>query len=302
MNTSADFDTLLQQAWARHADDAAAVAAWLAGEAPAAARSADQVGALAGLVHHVCGEHLARWAEGRALLRALGAHPAADDESRAAVRRFSASLALGAGDADDRAALGRSDRLRVGAMAAASLAPHDTTRALLLLQETLADAEQPPLDAADPANRALAVAGNNLACTLEEKTGRSAAERELMILAAQTGRRYWERAGTWLETERAEYRLAMTWLQAGDAAQARRHAQACAALVQANAGAVLEHFFAQEALARAEHAAGEVEALAAALRETQESFDRLDDDDRGFCRATLDGLLRLPHAPHAQPR
>jgi hypothetical protein len=37
-----------------------------------------------------------------------------------------------------------------------------------------------------------------------------------MIFAAKTTRKYWEIAGTWLEIERAEYRLAMTYLAAGD--------------------------------------------------------------------------------------
>ena len=68
-------------------------------------------------------------------------------------------------------------------------------------------------------NRALAVAANNLASSLEERSTRSAGERELMILAAQTARHYWGRAGGWLETERAEYRLAMSWVQAGDPAR-----------------------------------------------------------------------------------
>ena len=153
-------------------------------------------------------------------------------------------------------------------------------------------ADPTPLAEADPAHRALAVAGNNIACALEEKPGRSAAERELMILAATTGRIYWQRAGTWLETERAEYRLAMSWLQAGDAAQARKHALACRSLVQANAGPALESFFASEALARAEHATGNSAALAAAVQEAGISFATLDENDRSFCQPTLDELLR----------
>jgi hypothetical protein len=291
MEKAHDFDALLQQAWVRHADDPAAVAEMLAGDALAAVGCAANVGALAAIVHHVYGEHLARWDAGIELLQTLGRHPAADDDSRAALRRCLASLALCAGRADERAALGRSDRIRVAAMAAANLALHDTARALRWLQE--AQAEATALDDTDPAIRALAVAGNNIACALEEKSSRSAAERELMILAATTGRVFWERAGTWLETERAEYRLAMTWLQAGDAAQARRHALACRALVQANAGAALEHFFAGEALARAEHAAGNAEALAAAVHEAESRFAQLDEDDRGFCEPTLDELQRL---------
>lgn len=65
-----------------------------------------------------------------------------------------------------------------------------------------------------PAFRALAVTGNNLACTLEEKNHRSLQETELMILASRTARKYWELAGGWLEISRAEYRLAMNYLQA----------------------------------------------------------------------------------------
>jgi hypothetical protein len=294
MEKAHDFDALLQQAWDRHADEPAAVAELLAGAAHAAVGRAADVAALATIVHHVHGEHLARWDAGIELLQALGRHPAVDDDGRAALRRAGVSLALCAGQsgaADARAALGLSDRVRVAAMAAANLAQHDGARALHWLQQ--ARAEAAPLDRTDPAQRALAVAGNNIACALEEKPDRNATERELMILAATTGREFWERAGGWLETERAEYRLAMTWLQAGDAAQARRHAEACRALVRANAGAALELFFASEALARAGHAAGDAEALAAAVHEASEAFAALDNDDRGFCQSTLDALQRL---------
>jgi hypothetical protein len=77
----------------------------------------------------------------------------------------------------------------------------------------------------------------------------------------------------------------------------RRATAADLALVAAHDGAALERFFGFEALARAEHAAGDTTALAVALREAQDSFDRLDDDDRSFCRATLDTLRRLPQTP-----
>ena len=75
-------------------------------------------------------------------------------------------------------------------------------------------------------HRALAITGNGLACTLEEKPDRTADERALMILAAQTARHHWAIAGTWLETERAEYRLANTWLQPVRRGQRRRGVRA----------------------------------------------------------------------------
>ena len=61
-----------------------------------------------------------------------------------------------------------------------------------------------------------AVAGNNLAATLEEKPDRDAFETEGMLTAAQGGLHHWKLAGGWMEEERAEYRLARSLLQAGD--------------------------------------------------------------------------------------
>ena len=284
-----EFDHFLGQAWDEHAGDAAGVAARLEQDGPRLADTEDRVAALANLVHHVHGEHLGRWADGRALLQRLVAAPAcpAGGTAAAAVARLLASLELCAGGADTRAAMSASERIRVSALAAASLAQRDTARATALLAAALAEAASAGLDDSDPAHRALAVTANNLACTLEEKTGRSTAERELMITAALAARRHWALAGTWLETERAEYRLAMTWLQAGDPARARHHALQCLALVDANAGPALERFFAHEALALAERAAGHDDAAAQAVVQARADFAALDDGDRGWCQATL---------------
>lgn len=288
-----DFDSFLNQAWDEHATHATTVAERLAAQGPARVIEEAQVVPLANLVHHVYGEHLGRWAEGLALLQQLAAHPACTGTAVEALARFQASLALSEGRADERAAMTPSDRIRVGALAAANLAERDTPRASALFGEALAEAEHAGLDAADPTNRALAVTANNLACTLEEKTSRSAPEVALMISAAQAARRFWALAGTWLETERAEYRLAMTWLQAGDPALARHHAQQCLAIVQEHDAPALERFFGHEALALAEAAAGNARGRAAALAQANEAFAALDEADRGWCRPTLEKLLAL---------
>ena len=287
-----DFDSFLSQAWDEHATDAAGVAERLATQGPDRVTEEAQIAPLGNLVHHVYGQHLGRWAEGSALLQRLAAHPAcsAGGAAGAALARMQASLALCAGTADERAAMPVSERLRVSALAAANLTEHDTARAAALLSGALSEAEGAGLEAADPANRAMAVAANNMAATLEEKAERSASERELMIAAAQAGRRYWALAGTWLEIERAEYRLAMTWLQAGDAAQARHHAQQCLAIVQEHDGAPLEVFFGNEALALAERARGNLAGHAEAVAQAQQAFARLDEGDRGWCQSTLDKL------------
>lgn len=287
-----DFDSFLNQAWDEHATDAAGVAQRLAASGPSLVTDEAQIAPLGNLVHHVYGEHLGRWAEGLALLHRLAKHPACSPggAARAALARFQVSLALCEGSADERAAMSASDRIRVTALAAANLAERDTPRASALFAEALAEADRAGLDATDPANRALAVTANNLACTLEEKTRRSPAERALMITAARAARRFWALAGTWLETERAEYRLAMTWLQAGDPALARHHAQQCLAIVQANGSVPLERFFASEALALAEAADGNAAGHAAALAQAREAFAALDEADQSWCRASLDKL------------
>ena len=111
-----------------------------------------------------------------------------------------------------------------------------------------------------------------------------------MIHAAQAARHHWERAGTWLEVERAEYRLAMSWLQAGDLAQARRHAQQCLEIVDANQGAALERFFGWVALGVVARAAGDAAGHAHAVERARADFAALSADDQGWCRAELDKL------------
>ena len=285
------FSDFVTRAWDEHANQAAAVAERLATVGVALVDEPAQVAPLAQLIHHVFGEHLGRWDDGLAALQTLAARPAClgNGPAEQAVQRCQASLALCAGQADTRAGMSASDAIRVTALAAAALAEQQTPRAMQLLRDALARVDAAQLPADDAAHRALAVAGNNLAGTLEEKAERSPDEVALMILAAQTGRRFWALAGGWLETERAEYRLAMTWLQAGDLLQARQHAQACLDTVQRESAPALERFFAWEALAAVARAAGSADADAA-VTQARLAFADLDEADRGWCQASLDKL------------
>jgi len=289
-----DFDAFIDQAWNDHAGDPAGVAQRLRIQGLALLSQETQIVPLANLAHHVWGEHLGQWQEGLDVQRQLAALPLCVPGSAAAqgLQRFMASLRLCAAEADSRPDLSASDRIRVTAMAAACLAQRDTPRALALFEDALAQADAAMLPDADPHTRALAVTGNNLACTLEEKAGRTADERRLMILAARTARRYWALAGGWLETERAEYRLAMTWLQAGDAAQGHQHARQWLAIVAAQdpAAPALERFFGCEALGLTERALGNAAGVMQALAQAESAFAALDEADRGWCQATLDKL------------
>jgi len=286
-----DFDAALAQAWNDHADHPQAVATrWPALQSLAA--DEPQIERLAALMRHVHGVHLGEWQRGSAALQGLRTLSAFRDDgsSGESLRRMLASLALCDGAAESVEAFSASDRIRVGAMAAENLNAHDPARAATLLRETLAEAQRSTLPDNDPMHRAIAVATHNLACTLADKPDRSADERALMILVAQASRHHWERAGTWLEVERAEYRLAMTWLHAGDLAQARQHAQACLDIVEANHGAALERLFGWEALGLVERAAGDRAAHARALQKATAAFTELSADDQAWCRASLDKL------------
>jgi hypothetical protein len=287
-----DFDSFLDQAWTDHAEHAAAVAERLAEPGQALLQKEDQVVALAHLAQHVHGQHLGRWDEGLAFQQRLAALPlvATGSSTAQSLQRFSAMFKLAGGLGDERAGLDASDAARITAMTAAALGLHDSTRARALLEEAMATVKARALPDADPAVRALAMAGNNLAGSLEDKPVRSEAERALMILAAETGREFWGRAGTWLETERAEYRLAKTWLKAGDAARAHRHARQCLQIVQTHGKVALEHYFGLEVLALAQRAAGDTEAGAATLAEMRMAFDALEESDKGWCRPTLAAL------------
>ena len=288
-----DFDAFIQQGWSDHAGDPASVAVRLQSQGQPAASGPAQVAALARLAHHVHGEHLARWAEGLAFQHQLAALPACTDTAADALRRFIASLSLAGGQADLRTTLGPSDAVWVTALAAASLVPHDVARAGLLMQEALARFEAAALPADDPCTRALAVSANNIASGLEELPTRNAAQRDLMIQAAQAARHFWALAGGWLETERAEYRLANSWLKAGDARQARVHAEQCLAIVDEHGGVLLERFFAFEVMALTARALGDESGLGQALAAMRTAFGTLSADDQAGCRETLDKLASV---------
>ena len=287
-----DFEDFVSEAWTDHADDSPAVATRLQGQALALVTEPAQVPRLAHLAHHVFGEHLGRWSEGLHFLQQLAALPACSSQADVAqgVRRHLASLQLAAGQADLRDQFDTSERIRITALAAGDLACHDAQRAATLLEDALAQSDLAALPATDLSHRVLAVTGNGIAGTLEEKPERSELERSLMIRAAQVAGRHWELAGTWLEIERAEYRLACTWQQAGDLAQARQHAQNCLEIVQAHDNVPLEAFFGWEALGMVERAAGNTAGHAQAVRHAQAAFEALSADDQGWCRPSLDKL------------
>lgn len=141
----------------------------------------------------------------------------------------------------------------------------------------------------EPERQAYAAGANNIALHLRTGERGSAAVDALMIQAAQTARRAWERAGTWLHVERAEYQLAMCHAVLGQGPQARHHAQLCLDICSAQGADALEHFFAHEAGVHAQRAAGDL-AAARTHREQMAAWlpQVADESLRDWCARTLE--------------
>ncbi len=282
------FDDFLNQAWNDHATKAEEVAQRLV-DGIKLIEKEEQIPQMTHLATHIFGEHLGQWEMGLSFLEALKANPCFVNggESDHTLVRSVAALALASGKTDSVGSLSASDHIRALAIAASALAGQMNPENAQAFFRRALDLAQTGIDRNDPANRALAVTGNNLACSLEEKTKRTEIDTKLMILAAQAGRKYWEIAGTWLEVERAEYRLAMTYLKARDLVRALEHAQSCLEIVQENNAPSLEFFFGFEVLALAEKARGNSIGYAKAVEHVKTNFAKLNADDQIWCEPSL---------------
>ena len=192
----------------------------------------------------------------------------------------------------DRARLALAGIDAVDAAAPAGLPPPDQVRAWstaasvhLLRQDWNAAAARVErasrIAAAEPsAARAYAALLNNLAVDLRVLPGALAPGAEaLMLDFAARARAAWERAGGWLEVERAEYQLALCHARAGQGDAAVRHARACLAACEANGADAFERCFAQEARVHAHRAAGDTASADAALAAMASLVDAIEDAD-----------------------
>lgn len=289
-----DLDELLKTGWADHGDAPQAVADQLAA-ACQWVETPEQAIPFARLLVHVYGEHLGQWQHGVDLLEKLGQQLIGSDPSEAAdcsLQQGLVSLRYASGTDEATALHGLTSAQRVSALtvAASALAARgDTSRAIAAFIDALQTASA-GLPEGSPAIRSLAVAGNNLASTLEGKPDRLPNETEAMLVCAEAARKYWKLTGTWLEVERAEYRLARSLLQAGQASDAVQAAQRCVDGCLGNGAPAFELFFGYAVLGIAQRSAGQTDASlhceAAALAQWQ----AVPEADRGWCQSDLDEL------------
>lgn len=287
------FENFLNQAWNDHASQPEQVAERLP-QGLKLLEKEEQIPQMAHLIAHVMGEHLGRWGQGSNLLKELTSslYFKPNSEGEKSIARLTASLSLASGDDHLPAGFSLSDQVRTLAVAASALSGRNQiSRAKSVFMQALSIA-QTGLEKGDPANRALAVTGNNLACALEEKTEKDAADIDLMIIAAKTGRKYWEISGGSKEIQIAEYRLSMTYIQAGDFQKAFEHAQSCIEIGEANTTGPFDMFYGFEALAYAEQARKNQVGYSKAIEKVKFYFEQLSPENQSLCEKNLQKLLQ----------
>jgi len=197
------------------------------------------------LMNHVPGEKFGRWDE------ALAAQQAVVDATRADMSpvlwRHAAVAARLARD-EARATAWRD------ALARAVDAPPEQAQALVALaaasltapSQDAGAAGRTALDALGPLvgaktapglDASFAAVANNLGSHLAERPLADLRQPELRValeVAAELALQFWQRAGQWLQQERAHYLCAMACNALGDAAGAVQHARAALALIDAN--------------------------------------------------------------------
>ncbi len=295
-----NFDNFLAAAWADHGAQPQEVADRLASSMHLVAAPQDIV-PVARLLTHVYGEHLGQWTVGVKLLNSLRRLPAYDSgaDCDGAINRSVAALLYAGGDNSALVLLGDEDQVSALSVAAAALAGRqDLTQALQAYYRAL-ELANAGLRPGSPAIRALAVGGNNLAAALEEKNDRDAAQTKGMIAAAEGALKYWKLAGTWLEEERAEYRLSRSLLQAGHAESALDSALRCVALCELNQAPAFELFFGYAVLALARRAAGAADLFLVARQQALNAYASVPLEERQWCESDLSEIQGQPALPNS---
>lgn len=278
-----NFKEYLNKAWSVHATSPEKTLEEAKQQIPLLESEADLL-ALSNLIVHLSGEHLGDWRTGLELLRKLKNNSLL--KNRTEMNRYVAILELGNNSATTIEHFSISDQARIYASTASALANLGGLK-LALNYLTRAQDLVKDLPKEDLANKSLAMTGNNIAVTLEEKKDRNPNETEVMISAAKTGRFFWEKAGGWREIERAEYRLAHSYMAAGLLDQALIHAQECLKIVGENKNEPLELFFALEAMGLIAKAKNDKTEQTKFLKEMTAAFNNLSPDHQASCKSSL---------------
>lgn len=282
-----DFNTYLNKAWDDHAKDSQTVAMNI-NQGLSLAQNGDQLGQLARLAAHVFGEHLGKWDDGISFLSQIKKHSQINEAANNLIKVYEASLNLSGNTLHDLSQFSKSEQVRILSISASAVYEQGQPEKAKDYFSKAVELASSSIAKEDLANRALAVAGNNLACSLEEKPSRTPQEVDLMILAAQIARKFWEVAGGWMEIERAEYRLSQSYLKANKIEESFAHAQNCIEICETNSAPALEYFFGFECLAMVEKVKDNEIGYKTAVQNMKKYFEQLSEDDKSWCKSTLE--------------
>lgn len=281
------FGDYLNEAWNLHQKSPEDVAANL-NSGLKLAQSASDITGLAHLATHVFAEHLGQYQKGLVFISSLNDQSLNDDNSKAALNRFESVLKICENSNFDISYLSESDKCRVLALAASAFTgTKNISQASAFFEQ--AEVMAAKLATTDAAVRSMAITGNNLACALEEKNTLSDDEKKLMLKAAHAGLHYWKLAGTWLETERAEYRLSQSYFRLRDLISSIKHANQCLTICEENKAGALEFFFAYEALVKIEL---EMSQPLRSLEKMKHYFSLLSEGDQQWCGPILNQIQK----------
>ncbi len=147
-------------------------------------------------------------------------------------------------------------------------------------------ADEPPPDVDRELHREQGIDANNLVWQLLETADRTAADDDRMVHAAHASAFHWDIAGTDVNRARAEYMCSRAYAFAGRGEPALHHARRCLAIVQANDLTDFDLAYANEAMARALAARGELAGASEYLKVAR-ATPVADDDDRAIVVADL---------------
>ena len=253
------FKELIEQGWARHDTQSQALADDLESHRELL-ESDEQVEHFLRLANHTIGEHLGDWPRARDLaLTALGQRQPnaklAASYSDLAVAQFMTGNAIDAAQSEaisaslvDGPAITMPIRTKITlALALAASGQVDAAAGIYRATLAIAQQTQDPL----PSDRVVAVNSNNLAGELLDLDEPTQAQQALMLEAAEGARVFWERAGTWVNVERAEYLLALVRNAIGAFDAALTHADVGLGLIADNGDEQVDAVFLQLARANA---------------------------------------------------
>lgn len=279
-------------AWGRHNTEAQSVADGLRAQAATLPADVDGAAALV-LAEHLWLAHLHSAPGLRDFIAALPAAVAASAPTDAALQRT--QWVLAAADGGPPGPLPDAPRWR----ALQNLWSLWCAQGRVAEARTMLGIELPAaLTHADAAARkALAATGWTLAQDLREAPRGDVARDAFMVELAQASRALWATAGTWVNVERGDWLLARCHAALGQGGPALAHARACLSLVQQHAGEPgaddFEFFFAHEALAWAQRAAGDVAGESEQIALMQARLAAITDDSlRPLCADALTALQK----------